>query len=216
MNISEIYKKIKEELTEKEQDVLNSMLAGDTLKGTAKKLNLSEAFAKSYRKTIYEIVSKYANLGRGSEKQMKLIDFMSGYWTETADEKERALIELTNKISNLEKENRILHNDLEMYKKFRAKMISNKSNYFVFNPYKDKPNKIYKSYDDAYADAKNVAKAAQNPVFVLRIDTLIVPHCKLESFDVVAEGISDNYLNQYNSTLINQTGDLIEESEIPF
>lgn len=73
---------------------------------------------------------------------------------------------------------------------------SKKSNFFVFNPYKDKPNKVYKSYDAAFKDASDVATKSQNAVFVLRIDTLVVPHCEIEAVDVTGSGIPEKYLQE--------------------
>ena len=73
---------------------------------------------------------------------------------------------------------------------------SKKSNFFVFNPYRNKPNKVYKSYDAAFKDASDVATKSQNAVFVLRIDTLVVPHCEIEAVDVTGSGIPEKYLQE--------------------
>lgn len=107
--------------------------------------------------------------------------------------------ELMNKNDELRNESNRLFDELERLKesfnKMKDNVFSNKSNFFVFNPYRDKPNKVYKTYAAAYLDAKDVAKKSQNPVFVLRIDTLVVPHCEIETVDVIGSGIPEKYLN---------------------
>ena len=217
MNKSEIFRKIKESLNDKEQIILQSMINGDSVVETAKNCAISVPFAQSYRKTVYEAVGQFVDFGNDKkQKQQILIDFMFGYELATSDKKkepEEVALE------DLKEENKRIYAEYEQLKesfdKLKERFLSNKSNFFVFNPFKDKPNKVYKNYTDAYLDAKEVAKISQNPVFVLRIDTLVVPHCKIETFDVVAEGISDNYLNQYNSRIC-QSGELLEHDEIPF
>ena len=41
--------------------------------------------------------------------------------------------------------------------------------YYVFNPNKDKPRKIYDNYKEALADCKKVAEIAQEKVLVLKV-----------------------------------------------
>lgn len=108
--------------------------------------------------------------------------------------------ELMNKNDELRNESNRLFDELERLKesfnKMKDNVLSNKSNFFVFNPYRDKPNKVYKSYDAAFKDASDVAMKSQNAVFVLRIDTLVVPHCEIEAVDVTGSGIPEKYLQE--------------------
>lgn len=78
-------------------------------------------------------------------------------------------------------------------------MFANHAQYFgnflVFNPKKGSPNKVYKNHQTALEDAKAVAKKEQQSVFVLHIDSLVVPHCSFDVRDVLESGIPERYLN---------------------
>lgn len=94
--------------------------------------------------------------------------------------------ELRSKI--LELENQLLKTQ-ENSKKIKT------PNYLVFNPKKGSPNKVYKTHAKAVFDAMDIAKKSQNPVFVLHIDSLVVPHCSFDVHDVSESGIPERYLN---------------------
>lgn len=245
MNKSEIFRKIKNALNDKEQLVLASMLDGDSVVETAKNCGISVQFAQSYRKTVYETVGEFVDFGNDKKQKQKiLIDFMLGYELATSDEKKEpeetapaedekeeispAYQELFSHMveqhnctlleSEIQEIYRIVNADLIKENQTKAAKIdqleytncdllkkieeleeiiqSKKSNFFVFNPYRDKPNKVYKSYDAAFKDASDVATKSQNAVFVLRIDTLVVPHCEIEAVDVTGSGIPEKYLQE--------------------
>lgn len=124
MDISETFKKITEELNEKEQLVLKSMISGDTIEGTAKKLNIPKTHASSYRSTIYEIVGQYTDLGHGQNKQTALMNFMAGYESEINDRKEKVVEDLIKRNAELEKKNNCLNIELDSLRKFKEKVTA--------------------------------------------------------------------------------------------
>lgn len=283
MNKQEIFQQIKNELTEKEQMVLASMLDGDTIIETANNCGISVNYAQSYRKTIYEVVGQFVDYGTDKKaKQHILINFLDGYQTtatsaeesqpeenvpgEVAPAEEKTEIspayqELFSYMLDqhdctlLESEmqevyrivNDVLQNDnqkmcskirelatthakdmqtiktklcnaldiafvpnetefdeiferIETLRKQQDKNIfkdfkTKTPNYLVFNPKKGSPNKVYKNYQTALEDAKAVAKKEQQSVFVLHIDSLVVPHCSFDVRDVLESGIPERYLN---------------------
>ena len=69
-------------------------------------------------------------------------------------------------------------------------------NFLVFNPEKGSPNKVYKNINSAIEDAKSVAKKEQDRVFVLRIASVIIPHCSFDVQDVSESGISSRYMQK--------------------
>ena len=71
MNKSEIFRKIKNALNDKEQLVLASMLDGDSVVETANNCGISVQFAQSYRKTVYETVGEFVDFG--NDKKQKQI-----------------------------------------------------------------------------------------------------------------------------------------------
>lgn len=105
---------------------------------------------------------------------------------------------LSNDFSNLESE----------LQEIREK---EKGNFFVYNARRDVPNKVYKSKQQALEDAKKLAYKEVNPIFVLRLETLIIPKCELQIHDISEAGIPDKYLNQYDSVAA-----ILSEEEIPF
>lgn len=84
--------------------------------------------------------------------------------------------------------------DLSLFKDFETQN-STTSNFLVFNPKNGAPNKVYKNINSALEDAKSVAKKEQEPVFVLRIDSLVVPQCTFDVHDVSQGGIPERYLS---------------------
>lgn len=86
-----------------------------------------------------------------------------------------------------------------------------KANYFVYNARRDVPNKVYKSKQEALKDAKQLAYKEVNPIFVLKLESLIIPHCELNIHDISETGIPDKYLNQYQTV-----ESILSENEIPF
>lgn len=172
MNKEEIFQQIKNELTEKELLVLASMLQGDSIVDTAHNCGIPVNYAQSYRKTVYEVVGHFVDYGTDKKaKQKILIDFLQDFENVTANKEEQA-----------------------EDKKQECQKIKT-PNYLVFNPKKGSPNKVYKTHEKAVFDAIDIAKKSQNPVFVLQIDTLVVPHCKVETIDVAESGIPEKYLN---------------------
>lgn len=69
-------------------------------------------------------------------------------------------------------------------------------NFLVFNPEKGSPNKVYKNINSAIEDAKSVAKKEQDRVFVLRIASVITPHCSFDVQDVSESGIPSRYMQK--------------------
>ena len=69
-------------------------------------------------------------------------------------------------------------------------------NFLVFNPEKGSPNKVYKDINRAIEDAKSVARKEQDRVFVLRIDSVITPHCSFDVQDVSKSGISSKNMQK--------------------
>lgn len=69
-------------------------------------------------------------------------------------------------------------------------------NFLVYNPQHGSPNKIYKNIDSAETDAKAVAKKEQQPVYILKIEKLIVPTCTFETYDFTNKTIAENYLTE--------------------
>lgn len=245
MNKQKIFQQIKNELTEKEQIVLASMLDGDSVVDTAHNCGISVNFAQSYRKTIYEVVGKFVDYGTDKkQKQQILVNFLQGYEQATtvvsaeeiqpkeaipgeaasAEEKTEispAYQELFSYMLNqhdctlLESEMqevyRIVNDDLQNdNQELRSRIweLENQllktqedskkiktPNYLVFNPKKGSPNKVYKNYQTALEDAKAVAKKEQQSVFVLHIDSLVVPQCSFDVHDVLESGIPERYLN---------------------
>lgn len=243
MEKEKIFQQIRNELTEKEQMVLVSMLDGDSVVDTAHNCGISVNYAQSYRKTIYEVVGQFVDYGSDKKaKQHILINFLDGYQTTTtpteesqpeenvpgevtsAEEKTEispAYQELFSYMLNqhdctlLESEMqevyRIVNDDLQnKNQELRSKIweLENQllktqedskkiktPNYLVFNPKKGSPNKVYKNYQTALEDAKAVAKKEQQSVFVLHIDSLVVPHCSFDIHDVLESGIPEKYLN---------------------
>lgn len=245
MEKEKIFQQIRNELTEKEQMVLASMLDGDSVVDTAHNCGISVNYAQSYRKTIYEVVGQFVDYGSDKkQKQQILIDFLQGYEQATtaspvketqpeenvpeevvpAEEKTEispAYQELFSYMLNqhdctlLESEMqevyRIVNDDLQSEnQELRSKIweLENQllktqedskktktPNYLVFNPKKGSPNKVYKNYQTALEDAKAVAKKEQQSVFVLHIDSLVVPHCSFDVRDVLESGIPERYLN---------------------
>lgn len=238
-----IFQQIKNELTEKEQMILASMLDGDTIIETAHNCGISVNHAQSYRKTIYEVVGQFVDYGSDKKaKQHILINFLDGYQTTAtqteesqpeenvpgevvpAEEKTEispAYQELFSYMldqhdctlleSEMQEVYRIVNDDLQNdNQELRSKIweLENQllkiqedskkiktPNYLVFNPKKGSPNKVYKNYQTALEDAKAVAKKEQQSVFVLHIDSLVVPHCSFDVHDVLESGIPERYLN---------------------
>ena len=96
---------------------------------------------------------------------------------------------LVEKVEELRKQkDSNLFNDFEVQN-------SAASNFLVFNPKNGAPNKVYKNINSALEDAKSVAKKEQEPVFVLRIDSLVVPQCTFDVHDVSQGGIPERYLS---------------------
>lgn len=283
MNKEKIFQQIKNELTEKEQMILASMLDGDTIIETAHNCGISVNYAQSYRKTIYEVVGQFVDYGSDKKaKQHILINFLDGYQTTAtqteesqpeenvpgevvpAEEKTEispAYQELFSYMLNqhdctllesemqevyrivnddLQSENQKLYSDIQKLATMHGKdmqtiktklcnaldiaFVPNETefdeiferietlrreqdknifrdfktktpNYLVFNPKKGSPNKVYKNYQAALEDAKAVAKKEQQSVFVLHIDSLVVPHCSFDVRDVLESGIPERYLN---------------------
>lgn len=283
MNKEKIFQQIKNELTEKEQMILASMLDGDTIIETAHNCGISVNYAQSYRKTIYEVVGQFVDYGSDKKaKQHILINFLDGYQTTAtqteesqpeenvpgevvpAEEKTEispAYQELFSYMLNqhdctllesemqevyrivnddLQSENQKLYSDIQKLATMHGKdmqtiktklcnaldiaFVPNETefdeiferietlrreqdknifrdfktktpNYLVFNPKKGSPNKVYKNYQTALEDAKAVAKKEQQSVFVLHIDSLVVPHCSFDVRDVLESGIPERYLN---------------------
>lgn len=69
-------------------------------------------------------------------------------------------------------------------------------NFLVFNPEKGSPNKVYKDINRAIEDAKSVARKEQDRVFVLRIASVITPHCSFDVQDVSESGIPSMYMQK--------------------
>jgi len=69
-------------------------------------------------------------------------------------------------------------------------------NFLVFNPEKGSPNKVYKDINGAIANAKEVAKKEQDRIFVLRIASVITPHCSFDIQDVSKSGIPSKYMQK--------------------
>ena len=285
MNKQKIFQQIKNELTEKEQMVLASMLDGDSVVDTAHNCGISLKYAQSNRKTTYEVVGKFVDYGADKkQKQQILVDFLQGYEQattvvsaeeiqpeetvpgEAASAKEKTEIspayqelfsymldqhDCTLLESEMQEVYRIVNDDLQndnqkmcskiqelatmhandiqtiktklcnaldiafvpnetefdeiferietlrkqqdknIFKDFKTKT----PNYLVFNPKKGSPNKVYKNYQTALEDAKAVAKKEQQSVFVLHIDSLVVPQCSFDVHDVLESGIPERYLN---------------------
>ena len=84
--------------------------------------------------------------------------------------------------------------DSNLFNDFEAQN-SAASNFLVFNPKNGAPNKVYKNINSALEDAKSVAKKEQEPVFVLRIDSLVVPQCTFDVHDISQSGIPERYLS---------------------
>lgn len=181
MNKQEIMTHIREELTEKENAVFDSMLNGDTVPETAEKLGISYEFARSYRKTVYEVVGIYADLGNTNRnKQLRLIDLFSDNKTVVT-------------ITAGEQPQPVTIKAGETVAPVTVTTEPIKPNFLVLNPYKHCPNKIYKSYERALEDAKTVAKKEQQKTYVLRIETVITPHCSFDVEDVSKTGIKDTH-----------------------
>lgn len=260
MNKEKIFQQIKNELTEKEQMILASMLDGDTIIETAHNCGISVNYAQSYRKTIYEVVGQFVDYGSDKKaKQHILINFLDGYQTtatqteesqpeenvpgEVASAEEKTEIssayqelfsknrELENQLKRISDESQRLEkyiNDItkaleinpenahpeDLFEKIKNLQEDNKKknsrirelevfanhaqyfgNFLVFNPKKGSPNKVYKNHQTALEDAKAVAKKEQQSVFVLHIDSLVVPHCSFDVRDVLESGIPERYLN---------------------
>jgi hypothetical protein len=283
MNKEKIFQQIKNELTEKEQMILASMLDGDTIIETAHNCGISVNYAQSYRKTIYEVVGQFVDYGSDKKaKQHILINFLDGYQTTAtqteesqpeenipgevvpAEEKteispvyqelfsymldqhdctllESEMQEVYRIVNDdLQSENQKLYSDIQKLATMHGKdmqtiktklcnaldiaFVPNETefdeiferietlrreqdknifrdfktktpNYLVFNPKKGRPNKVYKNYQTALEDAKAVAKKEQQSVFVLHIDSLVVPHCSFDVRDVLESGIPERYLN---------------------
>lgn len=283
MEKEKIFQQIRNELTEKEQMILASMLDGDTIIETAHNCGISVNYAQSYRKTIYEVVGQFVDYGSDKKaKQHILINFLDGYQTTAtqteesqpeenvpgevvpAEEKTEispAYQELFSYMLNqhdctllesemqevyrivnddLQSENQKLYSDIQKLATMHGKdmqtiktklcnaldiaFVPNETefdeiferietlrreqdknifrdfktktpNYLVFNPKKGSPNKVYKNYQAALEDAKAVAKKEQQSVFVLHIDSLVVPHCSFDVRDVLESGIPERYLN---------------------
>lgn len=283
MEKEKIFQQIRNELTEKEQMILASMLDGDTIIETAHNCGISVNYAQSYRKTIYEVVGQFVDYGSDKKaKQHILINFLNGYQTTAiqteesqpeenvpgevvpAEEKTEispAYQELFSYMLNqhdctllesemqevyrivnddLQSENQKLYSDIQKLATMHGKdmqtiktklcnaldiaFVPNETefdeiferietlrreqdknifrdfktktpNYLVFNPKKGSPNKVYKNYQAALEDAKAVAKKEQQSVFVLHIDSLVVPHCSFDVRDVLESGIPERYLN---------------------
>ena len=283
MEKEKIFQQIRNELTEKEQMVLASMLDGDSVVDTAHNCGISVNYAQSYRKTIYEVVGQFVDYGSDKKaKQHILINFLDGYQTTTTpteesqpeenvpgevvpaeekteispayqelfsymlDQHDCTLLESemqeVYKIVNddLQSENQKLYSDIQKLATMHGKdmqtiktklcnaldiaFVPNETefdeiferieilrreqdknifrdfktktpNYLVFNPKKGSPNKVYKNHQTALEDAKAVAKKEQQSVFVLHIDSLVVPHCSFDVHDVLESGIPERYLN---------------------
>lgn len=243
MNKEKIFQQIKNELTEKEQMILASMLDGDSVVDTAHNCGISVNYAQSYRKTIYEVVGQFVDYGSDKKaKQHILINFLDGYQTtatqtEESQPEENVPREVTSAEekteispayqelfsymlnqhdctlleSEMQEVYRIVNDDLQnKNQELRSKIweLENQllktqedskkiktPNYLVFNPKKGSPNKVYKNYQTAPEDAKAVAKKEQQSVFVLHIDSLVVPHCSFDVRDVLESGIPERYLN---------------------
>lgn len=295
MNKEKIFQQIKNELTEKEQMILASMLDGDTIIETAHNCGISVNYAQSYRKTIYEVVGQFVDYGSDKKaKQHILINFLDGYQTtatqteesqpeenvpgEVAPAEEKTEIspayqelfsymvnqhdctllesemqevyrivnddlqndnqelrskiwELENQLKRISDESQRLEkyiNDIakaieinpenahpeDLFEKIKNLQEDNEKkssrirelevfanhvqyfgNFLVFNPKKGSPNKVYKNHQTALEDAKAVAKKEQQSVFVLHIDSLVVPHCSFDVRDVLESGIPEKYLN---------------------
>lgn len=283
MNKEKIFQQIKNELTEKEQMILASMLDGDSVVDTAHNCGISVNYAQSYRKTIYEVVGQFVDYGSDKKaKQHILINFLDGYQTTATqteesqpeenvpgevvpaeekteispayqelfsymlDQHDCTLLESemqeVYKIVNddLQSENQKLYSDIQKLATMHGKdmqtiktklcnaldiaFVPNETefdeiferieilrreqdknifrdfktktpNYLVFNPKKGSPNKVYKNHQTALEDAKAVAKKEQQSVFVLHIDSLVVPHCSFDVHDVLESGIPERYLN---------------------
>lgn len=268
MEKQEIFQKIKNELNEKEQLVLASMLEGDSVINTSRNCGVPVNFAQSYRKTVYEVVGQFVDYGTDkNKKQQILIDFLQGYEQGTSEKNKtdndrldtlpyiqiaqqeieagKSLAVLKNhicKILNISKEfsseeviktlehwkrsdeefaqlvnkNSDLSRQVKDLKNIVCKFTKDCSgdslkkefetpNYLVFNPKHGQPNRVYKNYQTALEDAKKVAKKEQQPVYILYIDTLVVPQCSFEVHDVLKSGISERYLS-----------DVVSLDEIPF
>lgn len=96
---------------------------------------------------------------------------------------------LVEKVEELRKQK-----DLNLFNDFEIQN-SAASNFLVFNPKNGVPNKVYKNFETALQDAKSVAKKEQKPVFVLRIDSLVVPQCSFDVHDVSQVGIPERFLS---------------------
>lgn len=202
MNKQEIITKIRQELTKKENQVLDSMLEGDSVSKTAEKLKIPDNYARSFRKTVYEFVEELIDLGEASRsKQKKLIEFFTDNKTvvkiSAAEEPQRVTIKSGDDIKpvmiNATNPPQIVTVTTDGPVTLIQEEPKETPNFLVLNPYKHCPNKIYKSYELALEDAKIVAKKEQQRTYVLRIETVITPHCSFDVEDVSKTGIKDTH-----------------------
>ena len=174
-NKTELFEKIKKELTAKELEVLTSLLMGENLKETSCSCGISVAVAANHRAKVYE---KCSDLGliltNKKTKQADLIEQLKG------------MLEFLTPDKPAEKEKEEPQEDASR----------EHGNFLVLNPKKNAPNRIYKYFASAETAAKQVAKKEQETTYVLRIEKMIVPETLFYVHDFKNRIIAEDYLTQ--------------------
>lgn len=56
-----------------------------------------------------------------------------------------------------------------------------KGNYLVYNPHGNKPQKIHHTWDDAWNEAERLAKIELENIYILKIDSIVVPRQEIKT-----------------------------------